>query len=112
MKSKIMTELNETKCCNTNSNTKILQTLGLRVFIDPSKCIACSLCEEICPFGLPKKEENGKYYITNPKRCTECSACQRNCPTNAILMEEQLGCGCLWDARKRTKEKSQNNCCC
>ncbi|TXT53644.1 MAG: hypothetical protein BAJALOKI1v1_2330004 [Promethearchaeota archaeon] len=108
-----MTESDETSCCDTNSSlNNIFQSLGLRIFINPSKCIACGLCEEVCPFGLPKKEIDGKYAIVDSKSCVECSACQRNCPTNAIVMEEQIGCGCLWDARKRTKEKDQNNSCC
>ena len=47
----------------------------------------------------------------NLEKCTECSACFRNCPTQAIMMQEQKGCGCLWDARQRAKGSQQNSCC-
>ncbi|GAG85150.1 unnamed protein product, partial [marine sediment metagenome] len=62
-------------------------------------------------FGLPKPNDNGKYEIKNPELCTECSACQRNCPTHAIIMQEHVGCGCLWDSRQRAKSKG-NSCNC
>ncbi|MBD3214613.1 MAG: 4Fe-4S dicluster domain-containing protein [Candidatus Lokiarchaeota archaeon] len=109
-----MTELEENKSCCDSSNIieGFLKDLNLRISIDPSKCIACGLCEEICPFGLPQKENDGTYNITNPEKCTECSACERNCPTHAIIMQEQRGCGCLWDARKRSKEKNNSETCC
>ena len=70
------------------------------------------LCGEICPFGLPAMNISGKYEIKIPEHCTECSACQRNCPTQAIVMQERKGCGCLWDARKRLNGKNNSvNCC-
>jgi len=109
-----MTELKENnKCCDSSSSIEgFLKALNLRIVIDPSKCIACGLCEEICPFGLPQKENDGTYTIRSPEECTECSACQRNCPTQAIIMQEQQGCGCLWDARKNSKGKSNDTSCC
>ena len=98
----------------------ISRNLGLlrsaRIFIDVSACNSCGLCGEICPFGLPKANSNGKYEIERPDLCVECSACQRNCPTKAIKMQEQMGCGCLWDARQRLKGakagKATTNSCC
>ncbi|TFF89013.1 MAG: 4Fe-4S dicluster domain-containing protein [Promethearchaeota archaeon] len=108
-----MTELKKDNgCCDSGSVDGFLKALDLRIIINPSKCIGCGLCEEICPFGLPQRQDDGKYSINNPKECTECSACQRNCPTQAIIMQEQQGCGCLWDARKRTKGGSKDNSCC
>jgi len=109
-----MTELKENNsCCDSSSIGNFLKALNLRIVINPSKCIACGLCEEICPFGLPQKENDGKYNISNPQECVECSACQRNCPTQAIIMQEQQGCGCLWDARKKSKgECLDDSCCC
>ena len=59
----------------------------------------------ICEKCLPK------YEIKHPELCTECSACFRNCPTQAIMMQEQKGCGCLWDARQRAKNPGSNTCC-
>ncbi|MFX1589354.1 MAG: 4Fe-4S binding protein, partial [Promethearchaeota archaeon] len=80
-------------------------------FIEPSRCTGCGLCGEICPFGLPASNSDGKFEISNPELCTECSACSRNCPTQAIIMQEIEGCGCLWNARARAKnEKKSCNC--
>ncbi len=84
----------------------------------------------MCPFGLPQINDSGKYEIARPELCTECSACSRNCPTQAIVLNERKGCGCLWNARGEAKnakkginvenscgcgpasENSSNNSCC
>ncbi len=102
-----MTELksNQSSCCTP-------QAIVLpRIFINTSTCTGCGLCGEVCPFGLPKQNNSGKYEIPHPELCTECSACFRNCPTQAIMMQEQKGCGCLWDTRQRAKNSQQNLCC-
>jgi len=78
---------------------------GSKIFIIPNLCVECGLCGELCPFGLPKPGKSGKYEIKDPDLCIECSACQRNCPSQAIIMQEQKGCGCLWDARQRLKNE-------
>ena len=104
-----MTELNaSSSCCSPVKENKD----NIRISIDLSKCTGCDLCGEICPFGLPRSNDSGKFEISEPDLCTECSACQRNCPAQAIIMQEQLGCGCLWDARKRLNNKDEScNCC-
>lgn len=87
-----------------------------RIFIDSSKCINCGICGEVCPFALPRPTQDGYFTIKSPEKCIECSACKRNCPSEAVIMEEQVGCGCLWDAKQRLKNqkdgKMANNACC
>ncbi len=83
-----------------------------RILIDKSICNGCGLCSEVCPFGLPISDGSGKFEISKPELCTECSACQRNCPTQAIIMNEQEGCGCLWDARSRKKAEKSGKAYC
>jgi ferredoxin len=86
---------------------------GIKIFIDPVRCIGCGLCGEVCPFGLAVAADFGKFDIPHPELCTECSACKRNCPVDAIFMEEREGCGCLWDVASRRKKgnKKGKGCC-
>lgn len=91
---------------------KIIDSLeNVKILVNTTLCNGCGLCGEICPFGLPQPNSSGKFEIKKPELCTECSACQRNCPTNAIIMQEQKGCGCLWDTRQRKKNAKRNNTC-
>ncbi len=91
-----------------------------KIFISPDLCTNCGICGEVCPFGLPQPNNDGKFEILEAERCTECSACKRNCPTMAIVLQEKTGCGCLWNARAQAKNQkndknnscSDNNSCC
>ena len=107
---KIMTESKNNSCCSPASSPA--QSDNIRILINQEICTGCGLCGEVCPFGLPQPIENGKYKISDVILCTECSACKRNCPVQAISMFEQKGCGCLWDARQRIKNKGSTNSCC
>ena len=82
-----------------------------KIAINPELCTGCGICGEVCPFGIPIPNQNGKYEMIEPERCTECSACKRNCPTMAIILQEQKGCGCLWNARAVAKNPQNNSCC-
>jgi len=97
----------------TQSEFKVsLEKLSIKdfkIFINENLCNGCGLCGEVCPFGLPQPLDTGKYDIKNPKLCTECSACKRNCPVDAIIMNEQKGCGCLWNARAKAKNTKSGN---
>ncbi|MFX1278702.1 MAG: ATP-binding protein [Promethearchaeota archaeon] len=82
-----------------------------KISIDQELCTGCGVCAEVCPFGIPQSTNNGKFKIIDVERCTECSACKRNCPAMAIILQERKGCGCLWDARARSKNPQGNTCC-
>ncbi len=85
-----------------------------RVRINETACTGCGICAEVCPFGLPVRSDTGKFTIPRPDLCTECSACKKNCPEKAVVMQEQKGCGCLWDVTRRriSKGKGTGGSCC
>ena len=93
----------------TNLINKNIDT-NAKIYINPSLCISCGICVEVCPFGLPERNSENKYEIPRPDLCTECSACSRNCPVEAIFLKEEVkGCGCLWNVKARLKSKSDGN---
>ncbi len=58
------------------------------VVINRDECIGCSYCESACPYDVPKKGPDGRYY-----KCTFCvdkiqnrqaPACVEVCPTNVF----------------------------
>ena len=81
-----------------------------KIWIEPDLCTGCGICGEVCPFGLPLANGDGKFEILKPNLCTECSACKRNCPTYAIVLREQKGCGCLYYAKAAKKQNLGDNC--
>ncbi len=91
-------------CTITCPRNAITITNG-RAFIDPSKCISCGKCmnvcpyhaiiympvpcEESCPVGAIYRDENGKENIDFDK-CIYCGKCTRACPFGAILEVSQI----------------------
>ena len=101
-----MMHMEFTKLINKNIDT------SAKIYINPSLCISCGICVEVCPFGLPERNSENKYEIPRPDLCTECSACSRNCPVEAIFLKEVKGCGCLWNVKARLKSKLEGNSDC
>ncbi|MHA1770007.1 MAG: 4Fe-4S dicluster domain-containing protein [Candidatus Thorarchaeota archaeon] len=62
---------------------------------EPSKCVRCGMCVEVCPFDVWELPEEGPAVITRGENCTNCTACAKNCLGNAINVKN-IGCGCLW----------------
>ncbi|MGE5893395.1 MAG: 4Fe-4S binding protein, partial [bacterium] len=46
-------------------------------------CIACGMCEKVCPFDAPKVENN--LSRINLDKCRVCGLCVPKCPTKAIV---------------------------
>jgi MinD superfamily P-loop ATPase len=63
---------------------------GKTAWIDPSLCIACGECAEVCRFDAIS--ESGEDFEVNSLACEGCGLCARICPVEVIEMKENL-CG-------------------
>jgi len=64
-------------------NRKV-RTEAITAVVDEDLCIGCGLCEEICPYGAPRIE-NQKSEIREIL-CRGCGSCAAECPRRAITM--------------------------
>jgi NAD-dependent dihydropyrimidine dehydrogenase PreA subunit len=77
---------------------------------DPSACIGCGVCVEVCPHGA--FEMQGRLaQLVNTQACMECGACQLNCPTHAIQVESGVGCAAaMINAALRGQKEASCSC--
>jgi ferredoxin len=66
------------------------QKRGLRVWIDPNRCIANAKCTTAAPGVYVLDEETGVAMLENEERATvqQLFAGARACPTQAIIIEQ------------------------
>lgn len=56
----------------------------MSIRIEPSHCIGCGKCVNICPGTLLKIDDDKKARIAYPECCWGCACCLKECPTDAI----------------------------
>ena len=81
--------------CEIICPTEAIHSKDGIVLIDDEKCIGCRLCEFVCPWGIPKyNEEKGKVM-----KCDMCisrqykdkvPACVEACPSKALVFGELI----------------------
>ncbi|MGV9197458.1 MAG: hydrogenase iron-sulfur subunit [Promethearchaeia archaeon] len=68
--------------------TGMVENEPLVSVVDPSKCIACQRCEEVCNFGAIGVNFEKEVLVSesNPLLCKGCGDCAAACPADAITM--------------------------
>ncbi len=59
--------------------------------VDPDLCRGCGICEEACPFSIPRiilRKESLPTARISPTTCVGCGICAGACPTGAISQKE------------------------
>ncbi len=79
--------------CSPNSslNNKTGSWRSFRPIVDSEKCIACGICEKICPDSAAflKNKKNIIKAEINYDYCKGCGLCSKECPVKAISMEKE-----------------------
>ena len=89
------------------------QYRGMPVLVEDDegrpKCVACSLCEYVCPpkaiYIVPQELEEGNtvergpaVFDLNMLRCIYCGLCEEACPEEAIFMSQNY---MVWGAERK-----------
>ena len=59
--------------------------------LDQDKCVGCTRCTQVCPHAVLEMKDKCALIIDRDA-CMECGACAKNCPTDAITVDNGVGC--------------------
>ena len=62
---------------------KVLEISGVVAEVDPDICSACLTCVRVCPYNVPRINEDGVAEIETAE-CHGCGVCTSECPAKAI----------------------------
>jgi heterodisulfide reductase subunit A len=67
-----------------------LMPVGAEIaWVDPSRCIACMTCVNICPYMAPQIGKDNKAEVQGAV-CMGCGSCSATCPAKAITLHHYL----------------------
>ena len=91
--------------CVMNCPKQAISFVNGKSHIDPDMCVSCGKCMEVCPYhaivklpvpceeacpvGAIRKDENGVEHI-DEEACISCGKCLQSCPFGAIVERSQL----------------------
>lgn len=65
----------------------IKQKIIRKAQVDTNYCVACGVCQKICPFGAISIYK-GIYADVTLDKCVGCSKCAKACPASVIEIKE------------------------
>jgi heterodisulfide reductase subunit C len=60
---------------------------GKAAWVERDGCVACLTCVRVCPWEIPKIDNQGVADI-DPRKCRGCGICPAECPAQTIKMNE------------------------
>ena len=61
---------------------------GAVTIVDEDKCVACLTCVRVCPFNVPKFNEEKGVVEISPAECHGCGICVSECPAKALQLQQ------------------------
>ncbi|RZN50013.1 CoB--CoM heterodisulfide reductase iron-sulfur subunit A family protein [archaeon] len=65
---------------------KVYEVIPIAASIDPNRCVACRLCEKLCPYSALRLSDDGTHMDVITVSCKGCGTCAAFCPSNAITL--------------------------
>lgn len=106
--------LREVELGFTEEEARLEASRCLRCFaniaLDPSACVLCGLCADICPFDLislvpastlDADVVTGTMLLLDESGCIRCGLCVDRCPTRALSMNLWTGLGAVHESPER-----------
>ena len=68
------------------SDRKFGEDAGLKLSVDLKKCVRCGKCEQVCPTGAIRVDE--EIFRVDPSLCNGCGRCVEGCPQTALFLRK------------------------
>ena len=65
-----------------------VETEPIQAWIDPELCAGCRLCNDLCPYGAIKFDEENKISKVSEALCKGCGTCVACCPSSAATANQ------------------------
>jgi heterodisulfide reductase subunit A len=59
---------------------------GSTAEVNADACAACMTCARVCPYGVPRMDDDKRAMVIDPASCHGCGSCAAACPVRAISL--------------------------